>query len=175
MTAPSRISPAQRAETAPGDAPPISAGPVIGAQWLMRILDRQIEQFAALDALSRQQSAAVTSGDTDTLLAVLAKREDVIRAIVELSERVAPVNAAWPDLASVLPDQMRVDLRHRIDAIDKAARDIAQRDDADRTALESARTAIADELVAMGRVRGAVNAYARPATTTAPRFQDRTG
>lgn len=163
------------ADDALGTAPPVSAGPQPCAAWLSRVLDRQLELFGSLDTLSKAQSASVASGDTDTLLNILARREDIIRAIVSLSERVAPINATWPDLASVLPQAQRVELRRRIDAIDHAVREIAKRDDADRSALERERGSIADELVSMGRVRGAVNAYAPAKPIPGPRFQDQTG
>ena len=165
----------QSAEDALGIAPSLADGPRAAATWLTRVLDRQLELFASLDTLSRQQSQCVVNGDTDSLLAILARRDVIIHAIVSLSERIAPINAAWPDLAAVVPEQQRAELRRRIDAIDAAVRDIAQRDDADRSALEQARGTIADELVSIGRVRGAVNAYAPAPSFPSPRFQDRTG
>lgn len=163
------------ADPAPDAGPPLQAGPVACARWLMGILDQQLSMFASLDALSIEQSAAVIRNDTDGLLGVLARRERVIQTIVELSDRVTPVRATWPDLAALVPEDQRSELRRRMDAIEAAVHQISQRDDADRSALERERGNIAEELATMGRARGAVNAYAAPVSHQGPRFQDRTG
>jgi hypothetical protein len=166
---------AQSAKSASCGAPPVAAGAVACAEWLTRVLDRQLALFARLDELSREQSSSVSSGDADTLLSILARRENVIRDIAELSERVSPVRSTWPDLSSVVPEAQRRELRTRMDAIDRAVRVINERDEADRRVMERERGAIAEELSSMGRVRGAVSAYSSPQGVNSPRYQDRTG
>lgn len=155
--------------------PPIEAGAVACAEWLAGLLDRQLDLFGRLDRLSLEQSASVAEGNADALLSILGRRDVVIQEISELSERVGPIRSAWPDLSAVVPERYRRELRARMDAIEAAVRAINERDDADRKAMERERGAIVEELSAIGRARGAMNAYSASSGAASPRFQDRKG
>lgn len=138
------------------------------------LLDEQIARFADLEALAAEQSAAIRSGDTDTLLRVLARRQALIEHVTQLSVRVRPLLGSSFDMPGVRCDAERGRIRERLASLDQVIARIAERDDRDRAELEQRRGEVAGQLGSMASGRRAVNAYGGKPTNGA-RFQDRRG
>jgi hypothetical protein len=136
------------------------------------LLTLQHEFFTQLDSLSAEQSALVDGERTPELLELLGRRQRLIDGIAEINGLLAPARAQWSEIMAGLPEEMRLRVNRRLDALAGLAARIAQRDEADRARLEGRRDAVAGELARVGRARGAIGAYAGPSGGGA-RFQDR--
>lgn len=155
---------------------PTSADPDVWAPWLGRLLDRQFALYQRLEVLSRDQSAMIVCGDTESLLKILGRRQEVIDEIESLNAHAEPVLGRWEELSASLPERYRAEFRRKTEAIDHAVAAIAERDEADRLAMERERNAIADELSASTSARVAIRAYgAGGGAIGGASFQDRRG
>ena len=101
------------------------------------------------------------------------QRQRLIDGVSELNALLEPFRARWGELMDGLPGEMRDRVRQRVDVLASLAARIAQRDEADRRALERKRDAVAHELAGMNRGRGALAAYGARKAGAGPRFQDR--
>lgn len=154
------------------------------SQWLpglVRLLDEQADLCGRLDVLSQKQSDHVRAGETEPLLTVLAERQPLIDRVVEINAVLEPLRASPEATLGRLSEVDRRSVEARIDDIAGAVDRIRRRDDQDRQVLEEQRRAVADELAGMGRLRGAVAAYAgtpgagQSGGQQPPRFHDRQG
>ncbi|MBL8746767.1 MAG: flagellar export chaperone FlgN [Phycisphaerae bacterium] len=150
--------------------------PEVWAPRLARILDLQITLYEQLAALAAEQSQFIDAEETDGLLDILGRREQLIEQIALTNQEVAPFVQSWERLAPTLPSRHRIVLRQRFDSVAAIVDQIAQRDEADRKRLEARRTRIGQEIEGLSNVRGAINAYTRPAVPGGgPIFQDSRG
>ncbi len=152
----------------------------VWAPRLARVLDRQREVYERLESLSLSQAGLIQADETDRLLDVLGERQRLIEQLGALNEELAPFTERWGELAPRLSEPMREELRRRFDDVSRLVGSIAERDEADRCALEARRGAVGRELEMVSRGRGALSAYARsqgggPESGSNPRYQDRHG
>lgn len=138
----------------------------------LELLDRQLVAYQELEALARRQPDLIAADDGDGLLALLAERQVVIERLTELNHQLGPVRAVWHELTPALSEAQRTRCRQTLDEIAALAEAIADRDSADRSALERRRAEVASELSSLSAGRGAVAAY-RPSQPRPPRYQDR--
>lgn len=123
--------------------------------------------LARLDALGQRQAALIDHDDPAPLLALLAERDEVLRELAPVAERVAAQRESWP--AGPTPEASH--LRRLLAQCADLAAAIAARDRAHAEHLSRRRDAYAAELARLDTGRDAAAAYA-PAST-APTFQDR--
>lgn len=147
------------------------------ARRLAGIIDEEHALCIELDSLSLAQSAMVEGGDTDGVLEVLGRRQQIIDRIVVLNTELSPLRERRDELLAVLPAGERQRVRARVDEIADTVERVRARDEQDRQAMERRRTGIAGELSGLTRARGAIAAYGAPAAadTNGARFQDRKG
>jgi hypothetical protein len=158
-------------ETGAPGPDPLHHDPEVWAPRLARVLDRQRDLYLRLDSLSDTQSGLIRSDQTDALLEVLGRRQQIVDELVRLGEDVAPFIGAWERLAPALPDRHREALRARFDEVAALVDRIAGRDEADRKMLQERCSAAAEQIGGLSRARGAVSAYGAPPQPQ-PRFQD---
>lgn len=143
------------------------------AARLERVLERQLQLYAQLDALSAKQSNLIDTERTDELIDLLRRRQGLIDQVAELNTQMQPYREQWEQLADSLDTDKREALREKFDDLSAAVRRIVMRDDADRVRLEARRARIARDLAGVSSGQGAVNAYASKGAPPAPRLQDR--
>jgi hypothetical protein len=135
-------------------------------------LDAQCSRFGELDALSQRQSALVERDDGTELLMLLAERQAVIDEIARLSARIDPLRKAWDEVAAHATAALRTDIETRINSMAALLHGIRERDEFDRTRLETRRESIRREMIQMNASKQAVGAYGNKAA--GPNYQDRT-
>ena len=143
------------------------------SQNLVALVDEQLELYKELDALSMRQHELVESEDTDGLLKVLGKRQELIKSITDSATRMAPYRARWDDHVRELKEPMRDRLRKGLDNLSAVMQAIAERDESDRVAMESRRDAVKGQLGGVKRGTAAVSAYGGASQSRGPRYQDR--
>jgi flagellar biosynthesis/type III secretory pathway chaperone len=170
--------------SAPADAaptaPPAPAGDVHRdpRSWLprlTRLLDEQIGVYEQLGALAQEQHACVESGDTDALLRILGRRQQLIDDLASRNTELEPFVSRWNDLAQAVSEDDRAALRARIERVETLVDQIAKQDEADHAALEQRRQATAGQMQSLASKRSAVAAYGGPQGQSggAARYQDR--
>lgn len=147
------------------------------ARRLAGIIDEEHSLCVELDSLSQAQSAMVEGGDTDGVLEVLGRRQQIIDRIVVLNTELSPLRERRDELLATLPAGERQRVRDRVNEIADTVERVRARDEQDRQAMERRRTGIAGELSGLTRARGAIAAYSAPGTadSNGARFQDRRG
>lgn len=150
------------------------ANPDVWAPRLTRVLDRQVDLYTQLDALSQQQSELVRTDQSDALLDLLARRQTLVQQLTDLNQQLEPFTRQWTTLVERLSSDHRKAIGQRTERLDDLIAAITERDEADRKTLESRRAAVAGEINTLTNQRAAVSAY-RGAGRSSPRFQDREG
>jgi hypothetical protein len=68
-------------------------------------LESQVSWYTKLAKLAEQQHQCVQKGETDELLSVLQRRQEVLDQIAALEKAIGPVKKQWSDyLATLSPD-----------------------------------------------------------------------
>lgn len=145
--------------------------------WVLPLtaaLQEQRELCERMVTLSGLQRVKVSAADTDGLLRILGERQVVVDRLSRLNEDLASFRRSKDRLCARMNGAQRETVAGLMDGIAKAVESVRMQDEIDRVALEAQRTAVADELAALSKGRGAVAAYAVSGPTAA-RFQDRSG
>ncbi|MBX3322844.1 MAG: hypothetical protein KF757_07615 [Phycisphaeraceae bacterium] len=140
------------------------------------VLSRIAEMYGQLDALSSQQDVLLEREDIERLLVVLAERQNLIIDLESTMPEFDARRRQWEEFAGRLTEMKRTAFARRLEAIEKMAQTIADRDARTAQMLDLKREAIAQSLSDLGRGNAAVTAYdsgTRP--EGGPRFQDRKG
>jgi hypothetical protein len=135
------------------------------------LLARQHGLLARLEELSRRQMGLIEADEIGQLLELLRERQNVIGALQEAGEELEPLRPAWSAALELLPRAEREGAKERLAAISRLLEEVALRDGEASMRLKARREAVARELLAMERGRGALAAYGVRAT--GPRFSDR--
>lgn len=151
---------------------PVHENPDVWAPRLSRILERQQQLYEQLEMMGADQRRVIDAGQTDLLLEILGRRQQVIDQIATTNDEVLPFSKSWDRLAPMLSEQQRTLLRERFDRVATAVERICRRDESDRQALEAQRRRVGEEVAQLARAQDAVAAYGRPADSSA-RFEDR--
>jgi len=140
---------------------------------LTDLLDRQIGLYGQLDGMSQAQRSLIEADDAEQLLDLLQKREFLVEQILRTNAELDPLLGRWEEHRHEAEASARTEIAHRVASVQKLAASVADRDEADRAALQKRRDAVADQLGSIGRGRDAMQAYGsgRPRA----RYQDREG
>lgn len=146
------------------------------ADRLDHVLRRLEELYASLETLSAGQAALIEADDAPRLLTVLTDRQAIISQLQQAHEEFSPFEKQWNELLSAVETSRRQEFAKRIDAMSSTIEQIASRDEADRSALNSRRVQVADRLGEVTKSRSAISAYSSAgAMGTTPRYQNREG
>lgn len=149
-----------------------------GNGWLERlehVLDVMTGAYGQLDALSRRQRDLIDRGEFDRLLALLTERQSLVVALEEAAPVLDHSRKIWQERADCLSETKNAELSRRMQAIEKLALDIAERDRHSSQELDRLRDQVADELAGLERGNAAITAYGGKSKLVNPRFQDRKG
>jgi hypothetical protein len=141
-------------------------------EWIVGRLAQMRELYTRLDELSREQSSLIDSGDTDSLLHLLGRRERLVEQIGQVGAELEPYRRRWGELIESLPEPVRGDVKRGVEHLSALAGAIASRDEDDRRTMEDQRRAVNSELAELSRGRSALAAYS-PGAGKGARMQDR--
>jgi uncharacterized protein YukE len=140
---------------------------------LLELLQQQRDLYHELYQLSEQQSRLIEAGQTEELLALLSKRQELVERLAELNSRLSPYRDHWRSLAEQLPPDEQQRLRRLLDEVQSLLQAIIEQDDSDREHLQSARREVSNELQQTTKAGSAVQAYR--GASAAARFTDSQG
>ena len=145
---------------------------------VVELLGTQRDLYVQLDRLSQAQAGLVSAEDADGLLGVLGEREQVMERVLEVNATLEPFRRRWGDVVEQLDEPARASVNAIVAELETLTRSIAERDEADRRAMEARRAEIAGELGVVNRKQAAMRAYGSasgPGASAGPRYEDRQG
>ncbi|MBL0870132.1 MAG: hypothetical protein IBJ18_06090 [Phycisphaerales bacterium] len=155
-------------------------GPALAAR-LLRVGQRAADAAAQINTLSQRQSEALTAGDIELVLSILAERQPLVDELLshhdELEPMVAAVSGSVLSGVKGITEPMRQEILRVLSRLDELVTEVSLRDANDQSRLQAERTKLGEQLAGVANSRGAVQAYiARPANTApTPLYQDREG
>lgn len=139
------------------------------------LLRRQAALFDALGTLSRTQRGAIEEGPADAVIALLARRQQVVEQLTAVAEELEPYRACWQDTRDGLNPDQCAEADRLLGCSEQSLQSILERDDQDRTLLMQAREKAGDELSRIHRSGRALDAYGAAPPVDMNRYTDRCG
>ena len=143
------------------------------ADVLIGQLERQQQLVEELWELAQRQGTLVESGDSESLLTLLAQRQSITDRFLAAQEDMTGLcEACRAEGAST--GQSRQRIAALMDGVSRRLEEILARDEQDRALLEACRRRDSQKLSGLSAGRDAQRAYVR-ARTVINRFADRKG
>jgi hypothetical protein len=145
--------------------------------WPQSLIDLLEQQQALVDQLvplAQRQADLIATGQTDALLSLLGRRQQVIDRLTGSQRELGALTGDLDQRLAILPHEQAEYIRGMIDHIGQSLSDVMERDEQDQKALESGRGALKKEMSDVGAARKARNAYLRAGAVN-NRFADRQG
>lgn len=142
---------------------------------LDELLGRQVELYRRLEELGKSQGRLIENSESDQLLSLLAKRQNVVDEIIEINEGLEPFRSRWEAVTQALDASLMAHIREMVQEIESLASAVAERDQADEATLRRRRDAVSEQLGGVSRGREALVAYGRPRESGYAKFQDHRG
>ena len=155
-----------------GSATPISNSP--SADRVLELLTRQRLLYEHLDGMSRQQTELISTGQAESLLSLLGKRQQIINQLNDIQRALEPFRAVWDQTIAGMDDASREQASQMVKETEQVLSRIIAQDEQDRSQLEKAKDAVGNQLSQAKQGGAAVNAY-RAAAQGAARYTDRKG
>jgi flagellar biosynthesis/type III secretory pathway chaperone len=129
------------------------------ASALLELLQRQQALYENLRDLGGQQTRLIESADTEQLLALLARRQQLIDQLTRLNQQLQPYKRDWTNCWASLDPPSRQRVSALIQRVGALVDQIMKADEADRVRLTHQRDEIADGLTRMNRGASVHRAY----------------
>jgi len=84
---------------------------------LIKCLTAQQRSYETFSALSQKQLELIGSGETDELLGVLSRKQDILHQIDAIDCRLAPLKEKWPEVRCTLAAGIRAEVEAAIDQV----------------------------------------------------------
>lgn len=145
--------------------------------WDERLLNMLQQQKALLERLAQlaeYQGSLINEGNTDSLLSLLAERQQMIDRFLALQRDLGGLTENLEARLERVEQGRRKQIQGLIAEIGQLLERVMQHDEQDRQTLETARNQTRDELQEIGNAARARQAYQGAASGTA-RFADQQG
>ncbi len=128
---------------------------------LIELLERQRALVGELSELARQQAGLTESGQTEALLQLLGRRQEIIDRFAVTQEDLGRLTGGLSERVRDLAEPQRRQIRSLIDEIGEAMADVLQRDEQDQEALRASRDRIRRDIATVDTSKQAHRAYVR--------------
>jgi len=124
----------------------------VDVSGLAPLLERQLDRYQRLRALSVQQADLVGRVESEKLLGVLSQRQVLVDELSSIDRELEPYRQRWEQVAGTLDDSTRARVGELVEAVRGHLEVIVRQDEQDRVKLEAVKAGIGSEL---GRTRTA--------------------
>ena len=121
-----------------------SGGSIVGT--LSRALSGQKSLYIQILALAKQQSSYVATGESESLMTVLAARSRLIEQVAPLDRELQPYKGRWQEVLDGLPTADRKVIGGLLQEVQKLLSDILALDEKDKESLVRQRTTVGSEI-----------------------------
>lgn len=132
------------------------------SEWsasLIELLERQRALVGELAELARQQSGLTGTGQTEALLQLLGRRQEIIDRFGVAQEDLARITGGLSERLHDLAEPQRRQIRSLIDEIGESLADVLQRDEQDQETLRASRDHVRREIATVDTSKQAHRAY----------------
>ena len=144
--------------SAAGPAPPDDDSPLpLKPKAVLGLLLRQRDLYRQLATLSESQHELIGRGRTDLLLSVLSRRRKLVEAVGRTHAQLLPHLRELE--AMPFTPQQRLEARAAVAEVQATLRNLIDRDEQDREALEAAKGKVGRELALLRESGSAASAY----------------
>lgn len=126
---------------------------------LLRLLLEQRDHYRRLRALSDGQRGAVSSDRPEALLSILRERQELVTALTQLHEQLAPYRNEWDSVYEQLPEQVRGQASELLSETNGLLQFILRADQEDSHVLQARKQAVAQSLSELSGARVVSAAY----------------
>ena len=126
---------------------------------LTELLEQQVRLFEDLAALTVRQTRLVNDGEAESLLGLLAQRQELIDRLESVNGELEPYRSRWPQLWPDLDESDKQRIGPLVQQAQQLLEQIMQSDDRDRKLLEAAKPQVAAELERLSHTRAARRSY----------------
>ncbi len=126
---------------------------------LIELLERQRTLVGELSELARQQAGLTESGQTEALLQLLGRRQEIIDRFAVAQEDLGRLTGGLSERVRDLAEPQRRQIRSLIDEIGEAMADVLQRDEQDQEALRASRDRVRRDIATVDTSKQAHRAY----------------
>ncbi len=141
---------------------------------LIEMLEQQQALVVQLGTLAERQGPLIEAGDSDGLLTLLARRQEVMDRFVSSQDELTRLSDDCRNAGSAVDQATRQRIKSLVDEISERLSVVMQRDDRDRERLETVRRETGDALSGLSTARAAHDAYVKVHVVN-NRFADRQG
>lgn len=142
---------------------------------LLRLLTEQRDLYARLQDLSSKQRATIRGDRPDLLLTILRDRQQLVSALAQANERLAPFRRNWDGLFSTLDEGTRTRVTSLLSEIRAFLKAIMVHDHEDSALLSARKQLVANEMADLSGGRTANAAYARQSSASVAGSADLSG
>ncbi len=128
---------------------------------LIQLLTKQRDFYHRLRELSQQQRTLISGDRPEMLLAILRERQELVTALAQLNNELAPYRRNWDAMYAALPELTRTEASQILQEINSLLRVILRSDQEDSALLSARKQAVADGLAGIAGARVANAAYAQ--------------
>lgn len=113
---------------------------------LVRALSGQKSLYMQILSLARQQSEYVATGESESLMSVLAARSRLIEQVAPLDRELQPYKGRWQEVLDGLPTAERKTVGGLLQEVQKLLSDILAQDERDKESLVRQKGDIGSEI-----------------------------
>jgi hypothetical protein len=113
---------------------------------LIRALSGQKSLYMQILSLARQQSEYVATGESESLMSVLAARSRLIEQVAPLDRELQPYKGRWQEVLDGLPTAERKAVGGLLQEVQRLLSDILAQDERDKESLVRQKTDIGAEI-----------------------------
>ena len=129
------------------------------AEEVLVLLRRQAELYGRLEALAERQKSLVTGDDIGPLLSLLAERQKLSDALMDVAGRLAPVRRRWASSRTRLPPPQRAEADRLVQEAEQRLERLIENDTRDARVLSGRRHSVATALRMTHSTGEAMSAY----------------
>jgi len=133
----------------------------LSAERIKELLEEELELYRSLRELARRQCRFIESADTDGLIPVLGRKQEILRAIGAVEAELAPFKARWNELIDALDASAKEKLAAAVAEVQGVLGEIVELEKAGLAALEGVYGQAAKEMKKIQQLGGAVKAYSK--------------
>ncbi len=137
----------------------MTATPPNSVSSLIDLLEQQLAILRKLSAQVEIQTTAVADGETESLLGVLAQRQQVIDRLEKINGDLSPFRDNWDQIWAGLDEAQQAQVSPLVQEVHQLLDQVLATDEKDRKKLEAAKNQVAADLARLAQSGEATAAY----------------
>ncbi len=143
------------------------------ARALLASLNEQVASYERVRDLSVEQNDAISKGQTEGLLQILGRKQDMIAAIDTVSRKVDVYRASYEPMREMVSSALRGQLEQSLEILKHVLGQIVALEDEGRALLENEQSHTNESAMQLQRGKAMNKAYGAAAPRPGSKMEDR--